>query len=149
MSNKKKEFTINGIDHIAIVPKDLEKAKNFFQLFFSAEPSTEIIEDQNIKAHILPMSDKKTDNTEAKLEILESTDEEKSPIKNFYLKKGGGIHHVAVRVSNIEKAIDFLKDNKMAVINETPSKGAHNTRISFVHPKSTGGILLELVEKKS
>ena len=82
-----------------------------------------------------------------KIELLESTSED-SAIAKFIEKKGAGIHHIAFEVDNIEKAIEELKVKNFSLIDEKPREGAHNTKVAFLHPKSTGGILLELVESK-
>ena len=70
----------------------------------------------------------------------------RTPIEKFMEKRGEGIHHIAVRVDNIEEALERLKATGVRLIDQTPRRGAHNTRIAFVHPASTHGVLMELVE---
>ena len=82
----------------------------------------------------------------ANLELLEPTSDD-SPIAKFLDKKGPGIHHVCLRVEDLEAKLKELKASGVRLINEEPKQGAHGCRIAFVHPKSTGGILLELSEK--
>ena len=82
-----------------------------------------------------------------KIELLEATSQE-SAIAKFIEKKGAGIHHIAFEVDNIEKAIEELKAKNFSLIDEKPREGAHNTKVAFLHPKSTGGVLLELVERE-
>jgi methylmalonyl-CoA/ethylmalonyl-CoA epimerase len=76
---------------------------------------------------------------------LESTRPD-SPIGKFISKRGEGLHHIAVRVESIELALAHLKASGIRLIDEAPRQGAHNTRVAFIHPSSTHGVLLELVE---
>jgi methylmalonyl-CoA epimerase len=80
------------------------------------------------------------------VELLEATSEE-SPVAKFIEKKGEGIHHLAIRVENLEAALAELKEKGIRLIDETPRYGAGGAKIAFVHPKSTGGILLEISER--
>jgi methylmalonyl-CoA/ethylmalonyl-CoA epimerase len=85
---------------------------------------------------------------QARLEIVspqEGTTD--GPISKYLEKKGGGIHHVAVTVSDIKGAIDHMKTMGVRMVDEAPRPGAHKTLIAFVHPDSTGGILIELVQE--
>ena len=82
---------------------------------------------------------------ESRIELLEPIRPD-SPIEKFMAKRGEGIHHIAVRVDNIEEALERFKAAGARLIDTTPRIGAHNTRIAFVHPASTHGVLLELVE---
>jgi methylmalonyl-CoA epimerase len=82
---------------------------------------------------------------ESRIELLESTRPD-SPIAKFVSKRGEGLHHIAVRVDNIENALERLKASGARLIDAVPRPGAHNTRVAFVHPSSTHGVLLELVE---
>ena len=83
---------------------------------------------------------------ETNIELLEPTSDD-SPISKFLEKRGGGIHHIAVEVKNIERALEELRSEGARLIDEEPRIGADGCLIAFVHPKSTGGVLLELVEK--
>jgi methylmalonyl-CoA/ethylmalonyl-CoA epimerase len=82
---------------------------------------------------------------ESKIELLEPTSEE-SPVAKFMEKNGPGIHHLAYEVENIETAIAGLLADGVRMIDETPRSGAHGTRIAFVHPKSSNGVLTELCQ---
>ena len=97
---------------------------------------------QKVKVAFLPIG-------ETELELLESTTED-GPIAKFIDKNGGrgGIQHVAVRVDNIEKAIEEVKAKGYKMIDETPRYGEDNKKIAFCHPKGTDGVLLELSERK-
>ena len=86
------------------------------------------------------------DTGKGKVELLESLDSA-SPIKKFIEKRGPGIHHVCFEVDDIYKAISELKEKNIDIINDNPSVGAEGYKIIFIHPKSTGGVLVELAEK--
>ena len=81
-------------------------------------------------------------------ELLEPTGED-SPISKFLEKRGPGIHHIAVEVDDIEAALAKLKARGVRLIDETPRTGAESCLVAFVHPSSTGGVLLELVQSKN
>jgi len=94
---------------------------------------------QKVKVSFFPVGD-------SEIELLESTSPD-GPIAKYIEKNGEGIQHVALRVDNIEAALAELKAKGVRLIDETPRYGAGGARIAFVHPKSTGGILLELSER--
>ena len=100
---------------------------------------TETVEDQKVKTAFLPIK-------ESEIELLEATSPD-SPIAKFIEKKGEGIHHVAIRVDYLEAALSELTEKGVRLIDQTPRLGAGGARIAFVHPKSTGGILLELSQR--
>lgn len=85
---------------------------------------------------------------ESKIELLEATDKE-SPIAKFLAKRGSGFHHVAFDVEDIEKEIARLQDLDFVLIHQVPKEGADNKLIAFLHPKSTGGLLVELCQEKA
>jgi len=82
---------------------------------------------------------------ESRIELLEPTSDD-SPISKFLEKRGGGIHHVAVEVDDIEASLAKLKANGVRLIDEVPRTGAEGCLVAFIHPGSTGGVLLELVQ---
>ncbi|MBS3794785.1 MAG: methylmalonyl-CoA epimerase [Candidatus Thorarchaeota archaeon] len=82
---------------------------------------------------------------ESRIELLEPTSDE-SPIATFLAKTGSGMHHIAIRVNDIDGAIEDLIAAETRMVDKEARLGAHNTRIAFIHPKSTGGVLLELCE---
>ncbi|HXF42424.1 MAG TPA: methylmalonyl-CoA epimerase, partial [Pyrinomonadaceae bacterium] len=84
---------------------------------------------------------------ESRIELLEPISND-SPISKFLEKRGAGIHHIALRVKDIESALEQLKSSGMRLIDESPKIGAEGSKIAFIHPSSTGGVLLELVEPK-
>jgi methylmalonyl-CoA/ethylmalonyl-CoA epimerase len=85
---------------------------------------------------------------ESKIELLEATNPD-SPIAKFIEKKGEGIHHIAYDVEDIEAEIKRLQEEGFRLIHESPKDGADNKKIAFLHPKSTGGVLVELCQEKS
>lgn len=131
---------VNKIDHIGIAVKNLEESLKFYELLGLKAQGTEIVEEQKVKVAFLPVGD-------SEIELLESTEED-GPIAKFIEKKGEGIQHIALRVENIEDAIEEMKSKGIRMIDETPRYGAGGAKIAFCHPKSTNGVLLELTERK-
>jgi len=84
---------------------------------------------------------------DTEIELLESTDPE-GPIAKFIEKRGEGVQHLAFRVDNIEAALDEMRTKGIRLIDEKPRYGAGGARIAFLHPKSTGGVLIELCERE-
>ena len=136
-------MNILKVDHIGIAVNNLEETLKFYEDVLGLKcEGTEVVEEQKVKVAFLPVGD-------TELELLESTTED-GPIAKFIAKNGGrgGIQHVAVRVYNIENAIEEVKAKGYKMIDETPRYGAGNARIAFCHPKGTDGVLLELSERK-
>jgi len=130
------------IDHIGIAVSDLEKAVQFYRDQIGIElKGTEVVDEQKVKVAFFPVG-------ESKIELLESTEPD-GPVGRFIEKKGEGVHHISFRVSNIEEKIKQLKEQGVALIDEKPRYGAGGARIAFLHPKSTGGVLVELCERDS
>jgi methylmalonyl-CoA/ethylmalonyl-CoA epimerase len=128
------------IDHIGVAAKNLEEALRFFtEKLGMAAAGFETVEDQAVRVGFLPLS-------EGEIEILESTTEE-GPIARHIASKGEGVQHIALRVDDLEAALQELKDRGVRLIDETPRIGAGGARIAFVHPKETHGVLLELCER--
>lgn len=129
------------VDHIGIAVPDLGEALKFYEgLLGLTSAGTEVVEEQKVKTAFLPAGD-------SELELLESTDPE-GPIAKFIEKKGAGIQHIALRVDDIDGALAELKDAGIKLIDETPRYGAGGARIAFLHPKATGGVLLELCQRE-
>jgi methylmalonyl-CoA/ethylmalonyl-CoA epimerase len=129
------------VDHIGIAVKDLNAALKFYEETLGLKAAgTENVEEQKVKVAFLPCGD-------SELELLESTSED-GAIARFIEKNGEGIQHVALRVDSIDKTLEELKAKGVRLIDQTPRYGAGGARIAFVHPKATGGILLELSERK-
>ena len=129
------------INHLGIATKGIEEALKFWETALGLENvHTEIVEDQKVRVAMLPIG-------ESRIELLEATSED-SPITKFLEKRGGGIHHIAVEVEDIESALAKLKSEGMRLIDEKPRIGAENCLVAFVHPASANGVLLELVQSR-
>ena len=128
------------IEHIGIAQdKDSYKLSSFFENILNISKKTEIVEDQKVLTDIF-------DTGAGKIELLSATDKE-SVINKYLAKKGESVHHIAILVDDLNKALGYLKSKNVKLINKTPQKGADNMRIAFVHPHSTPGILLELCQE--
>lgn len=131
---------LTNIDHIGIAVSDIEKALEFWEKQLGVElHGVETVADQKVKTAFLPVDD-------TEVELLQATDPE-SPVAKFIEKKGEGMHHIAIRVDNLEQALEEMKARGVRLIDEKPRLGAGGARIAFLHPKSTGGVLVELCER--
>ena len=128
------------IDHLGIAVSGIEEKKSFWTdvLGLSLE-GTETIDEQKVTTAFLPVG-------ESEVELLESTSPD-GPVAKFIEKRGEGFQHVAFRVENIEEALAELKDKGIALIDQKPRIGAGGAKIAFLHPKATGGVLVELCER--
>jgi len=127
------------IDHIGIATRRIEDAMTFYRDALGLDVAeTEEVAEQKVRVAMLPIGD-------SRIELLEATTED-SPIARFLEKRGPGIHHIAVRVDDIRAALDDLKQKGARMIDEEPRTGAGGCLVAFVHPSSTGGVLLELVQ---
>ncbi|MGE3757543.1 MAG: methylmalonyl-CoA epimerase [Pseudobdellovibrionaceae bacterium] len=130
------------INHLGIATKGIDEALKFWSDALGLENvHTEIVEDQKVKVAMLPIG-------ESRIELLEPTSDD-SPISKFLEKRGGGIHHIAVEVDDIEASLARLKEKGMRLIDESPRIGAEGCLVAFVHPSSANGVLLELVQTQS
>jgi methylmalonyl-CoA/ethylmalonyl-CoA epimerase len=128
------------IDHIGIAVPSIDEYLKIYEDLGLKSQGIEEVTEQKVKVCFLPVGD-------SEIELLESTDPE-GPIAKFIEKKGPGIQHIAIRVDNIESAILDLKEKGWKMIDETPRYGAGNASIAFAHPKSAGGVLLELTQRR-
>jgi len=127
------------INHLGIATKSIDEALSFWSDALGLENvHTETVEDQKVRVAMLPIG-------ESRVELLEPTSDD-SPISKFLEKRGGGIHHVAIEVEDITAALDKMKAQGMRLIDESPRIGAEGCLVAFVHPASTNGVLLELVQ---
>ncbi|MBW2559863.1 MAG: methylmalonyl-CoA epimerase [Deltaproteobacteria bacterium] len=128
------------VDHIGIAADSIDGSVNFYTQALGLEMAgTEEVVEQKVRTAFLPVG-------ESELEILESTAPD-GPIARYIAKNGAGIQHVALRVDDIESALEELKGRGVKLIDETPRRGAGGTKIAFIHPKATGGVLLELCQR--
>ena len=131
------------VDHIGIAVNNLDEALKFYEDVLNIKcKGTEIVQDQKVKVAFLPVGD-------TEIELLESTTDD-GPIAKFIAQNGGrgGIQHIAIKVKNIEKAIEEVKAKGYRMVDEKPRYGAGKARIAFCHPKGTDGVLIELSERK-
>ena len=129
------------INHLGIATKDIAEALKFWQDSLGLEQThTEVVAEQKVRVAMLPIG-------ETRVELLEPTAAD-SPIAKFLEKRGGGLHHIAVEVEDITASLAQLKANGARLIDETPRVGAENCLIAFVHPASSGGVLLELMQHR-
>jgi len=131
---------ILSVDHIGIAAKNLGESANFYTHALGLEMTgVEEVTNQKVRTAFFPVG-------ESELEILESTTPD-GPIARYITKNGEGIQHVALRVDDIESALEELKGKGIRLIDETPRRGAGGTKIAFIHPNATGGVLLELCQR--
>lgn len=127
------------IDHLGIATTNIDGALAFWRDTLGLElADAEEVAEQKVRVAMLPIGD-------TRFELLEATSPE-SPIAKFLEKRGPGLHHVAVRVHDIRETLASLKAKGARLIDETPRAGAGGCLVAFVHPSSTGGVLLELVQ---
>ena len=130
---------IKRIDHVAIAVQDVDAALAKWNEAFGLSAKTrEVVESQKTEAVLLPIG-------ESNVELISPKGNE--GLQKFLDKKGPGIHHIAIEVEGIESALAFLKGIGVQLIDETPRKGARGHKVAFIHPKATGGVLVELVEE--
>lgn len=129
------------IDHLGIAVENIQEAirlyKDILGLDYRGE---EEVAEQKVRTAFFPLG-------ESSIELLEPTSED-SPIAKFMAKKGPGIHHIALRVDDVSKAIEAMKAQGIQMIDEVPRIGAHGAKIAFIHPKSTPGVLIELCQRE-
>ncbi len=128
------------IDHIGIAAKAIDQVAPFWNAILGLPiEGRETVQEQKATTALLPVG-------ESELEILESTAPD-GAIAKFIESRGEGIQHIALRVDNIEKALEELKAKGVRLIDEKPRRGAGGAKIAFIHPQSTHGVLLELSER--
>jgi methylmalonyl-CoA/ethylmalonyl-CoA epimerase len=129
---------IKKIDHVAVCVSDIdEAAARWRTLFGLSGHQRETIESQKTEAILLPVG-------ETSVELI--TPRGNDGLARFLEKRGPGLHHVAIEVEGIESALAMLKGLGVPLIDESPRIGARGHKVAFVHPKATGGVLVELVE---
>ena len=129
-----------GVEHIGIAIKDLEKDAPFWSKVLGIEQTkTEDVDDQGVITDIY-------DTGRGKIELLLSKYPD-SPVGMFLKKRGPGIHHICLQVEDIEESIKALKKHGIETIGDKSSIGAEGFKVIFIHPRSTGGVLVELAEK--
>lgn len=146
MKSDAKPFRILGVDHIGLAPSLPKETTAFLTqalgLGFLGEE--EVLDQKVFVSFCASVSQEAEASLHTRLEVLAPSQAD-SPISAFLAKKGGGIHHIALKVDDIHKALSYLTEKGFKLIDSSPRVGAHGSLIAFIHPKSTGGILIELV----
>ena len=132
------------MDHIGIACDDLDQSSNFWKLIGLLQGDDELVEDQGVVTRFFSTSS--NDPSTPKIELLQPKGPD-TPIGKFLSKRGPGVQQVCFRVEDLEAMIALLLENDIQMIDNEPRKGAHGALIAFVHPKSTGGVLVELAQK--
>jgi methylmalonyl-CoA epimerase len=128
-----------GLHHVAIVVPSLAEArKTYVDVLGMTAGDVEHVADQKVNVLVCFAG-------EQRIELVEPAAED-SPVSAFLARRGGGLHHLAYRVGNVERALAALKAAGLRLIDEQPRPGADGTRVAFVHPSATNGVLTELVE---
>lgn len=132
---------IKKIDHIGVAVKSLDEALPFYTDVLNLPLlAIEEVESEKLRVAFLKVG-------ESKIELLEPTSAE-STVAKFIEKRGEGIHHLALGVDSIQERINEMKEKGVRMIHDEPKTGAGNALVAFMHPKSAGGVLVELCEKK-
>ncbi len=129
------------VEHIGIAVKTLADSVPLFEKLLKSQCyKTETVESEKVNTAFFKTGD-------TKIELLESIDEN-GVIAKFIEKKGESLHHIAFEVENIESEMERLKSEGFILLNENPKRGADNKLVCFLHPKSTGGVLIELCQER-
>lgn len=130
---------IRKIEHVAIAVDDIDAALATFRRVFGLEAAErEYVESQQTETALLPIG-------ATSLELISPKGNE--GLARFLTRRGPGLHHLAIEVEGIEDALVFLKGIGVPLVDESPRIGARGHKVAFLHPKATGGVLVELVEK--
>ena len=132
------------LDHIGIACNNLEQSSKFWNLIGLLQGGDEVVEDQGVKTRFFATSE--NDTHTPMIELLEPTGEN-TPIGKFLSQRGPGVQQICFRVDNLLEMIAHLLANEIQMIDVIPRNGANNSLIAFVHPKSTGGVLVELTQR--
>ncbi len=134
-------FVVRKIDHIAVCVNDIDEALAKYKALLGVDvQEREVVASQKTEAALLPIG-------ESNIELISPAKTDGNDgLARFLEKRGPGLHHIAVEVEGIEQALLTLKALGIPLIDETPRKGARGHKVAFLHPKATGGVLVELVE---
>jgi methylmalonyl-CoA/ethylmalonyl-CoA epimerase len=130
------------INHLGVAVESIDAALNFWRDGLGLELNEiEVVEDQGVRVALLPIG-------ASRIELLEATGAE-TPVGKFIAKRGPGIHHLCVEVVDIHAQLEKLKARGIRLIDEQPRVGAGGAPVAFIHPASTGGVLVELTQSGS
>ena len=131
---------IKKIEHLGIAVKDLNKSNELFKKLLGEESyKTEAVDSESVTTSFFKVGDQK-------IELLEAS-EPNSTIARFIERRGEGMHHLAFHVENIDEEIERLEKEGFEFVSKTPTKGADNKMVVFLHPKTTNGVLVELCQE--
>ena len=134
------------LDHIGIATNNLDESSKFWNLIgLSQANSDEVVEEQGVKTRFFSTTKKDSETHSPKIELLEPT-ASATPIGKFLQNRGPGVQQICFRVEDLVGMISLLKENSIIMIDDEPRIGAGGKSIAFVHPKSTGGVLVELTQ---
>lgn len=125
------------LDHLGVAVESLEQGRSFYETLGLGPMTTERVDSEKVTVGFFELAN------DARIELLEPTAPD-SPVAKFMAKRGPGIHHICLRVPDIRAVLKALKAQGVQLINEEPRPGAHGCQVAFIHPKSTGGLLIEL-----
>ena len=129
---------VKRILHVGIATRSIAVVSEFYRLLGLRSERTEVLKDDRVKVAMMSVGD-------ASIELMEPTDD-KSPVASFLEKRGEGIHHISLEVDDLDATLERLKKMNVQLIDKDPRGGAGGRRIAFIHPHSTGGVLVELCE---
>jgi len=130
---------IDGVDHIGIAVTSIDEARGFYESLGLEIEEIEVVESEGVRVAMIPCG-------ETKIELLEATRDD-SPIAQFIERKGPGMHHICLRSSDIHADDTSLRERGARVLRDQPTRGAGGCWVQFVHPKSAGGVLVELSQE--
>ena len=131
---------VTDLHHVAIVVASIDAARPTYVDALGLSPGdVEHVADQKVNVLVLQAGSQR-------IELVEPAAAD-SPVSRFLAKRGGGLHHLAYRVEDLERALERIRAAGLRLIDTEPRPGAHGTRIAFLHPQATGGVLTELVEE--
>jgi methylmalonyl-CoA epimerase len=132
---------LENLYHVAVAVRSIDEVEKVYETALGLKVGhREVVEDQGVRTSMLLPEKGGT-----AVELLEPLSEE-SPISKFLEKRGEGIHHICFLVDDIEAALERLKKEGVRLIDESPRPGAYHSRVAFIHPKATNGVLIELAE---
>jgi len=129
---------IKRIAHVGIATRSIAAAGEFYNHLGLNFNTVEVVEDQKVRVALMEVGD-------SAIELIEATQED-SLIQRFIDQRGAGLHHITLEVDNLEEQLAFLREKSIKLIDQKPRLGVEGSLIAFVHPDSTGGVLIELTQ---
>ncbi len=132
---------IEGIDHVGIAVESIEKARGFYEALGLEVERIEDVPSEGVRVALIPCG-------ESRIELLEATSSD-SPVAEFIAQRGPGMHHLCMATDNLQVDDAVLRAAGFEVLRPGPTRGAGGCWVQFVHPRSAGGVLIELSQKES